>query len=140
VTENPGPEHDQPFDWSLSPTPRYGPPVAALVADSGVQSCKSIAAGRSASPTASASTDAATTTMTADQYRTVRAQFSHSRYADLRTAGTHFVDLVWQAAGATDGSDGLGAALALLGPLVSAYSDLSGACANHGVVLPPLGD
>jgi hypothetical protein len=29
---------------------------------------------------------------------------------------------------------------ALLGPLVYAYSDLSGACANHGVVLPPLGD
>jgi hypothetical protein len=114
-------------------------PVSRLVADPGVESCKGITAEHSATPAPGASASNSAQTLTADEYKKARKQFTDSRYADLRTAGAHFVDLVWQASGSSSNSDAnLGSALALLGPLVSAYSDLSGACANHGVVLPPL--
>jgi hypothetical protein len=106
-------------------------PLANLLKDSGLESCKAMADQKSAGPR-----NDSTSKFTADDYKRVRAQFVGSRYSDIRVSGTHFVDVVWQAQGAR--SDDLGAALMLIGPLVNAYSDLAGACANHGVVLPPL--
>jgi hypothetical protein len=113
-------------------------PAANLVADRGVEACKAIAA--STSTGSNADSASGTGKFTASQYQQIRKQFTDSRYSDIRTAGDHFVDLLWQAQGVgTSGDDSdLAAALALFGPLVSGYSDLSGACANHGIVLPPL--
>jgi hypothetical protein len=120
----------------LSAAFRVGP-AANLLADSGVESCKAIAAQKSASNPNNTSGPVGKTTVA--DYRKARAQFTNSRYADLRTAGAHFLDVVWQAQSALgNGPDASFGALAFLGPLLSAYSDLAGACANHGAVLPPL--
>jgi hypothetical protein len=117
----------------LSAALRVGP-AANLVADRGVEACKAIAADKSSG------SSSGTGTFTAADYQRIRKQFTDSRYADIRTAGDHFVDLVWQAQGVGNSNDDsdFGAVLVLVGPLVSAYSDLSGACSNHGFVLPPL--
>lgn len=75
----------------------------------------------------------------ADEYLKLRKKFSGSRYDDIRDSGTKFVDLVRQFDGTDKNSDGaLGMALVLGGQLVQSYSSLSGACANHGVTIPPL--
>jgi hypothetical protein len=72
-------------------------------------------------------------------YQKLRKVFSDSRYADIRDSGTKFTDLIWQFQGMDSKSDGaLGMALAAVGQLMQTYSSLSGACANHGVVIPPL--
>jgi hypothetical protein len=76
--------------------------------------------------------------MTESEYLDLRARFANSRYADLRDSGTKFVDLIWQLSGVSDGGEALGAILLMGGQLVQAYSSLSGACAAHGVVIPPL--
>lgn len=81
--------------------------------------------------------------MTAAKYREMRKPFADSRYADIRDSGTKFVDLAWQFAGSTgqnsNNNDGsLGMALVAVGQLFQSYSSLSGACANHGVTLPPI--
>lgn len=80
--------------------------------------------------------------MTEASYLKLRKPFANSRYSDIRDSGTKFVDLVWQFAGATQkggNEDGaLGMALVMGGQLMQSYSSLSGACANHGVTIPPL--
>lgn len=77
--------------------------------------------------------------MTPERYQKLRKPFADSRYADIRDSGTKFVDLVWQLAGTDTNKDGaLGMVLMLGGQTMQSYSSLSGACANHGVVIPPL--
>ncbi len=112
-------------------------PASRLHADSGVRACKDVATGDTAGGTRS---NAGDVTMSQDDYRRIRGQFQGSRFADLRGSGTHFVDLVWQIGRMLRaGGDPLTSAIAYGGEVFSAYSDLSGACANHGVTLPPLG-
>jgi hypothetical protein len=73
------------------------------------------------------------------EYRKLRKLFADSRYSDIRDSGTKFVDLVWQFQGVDTNKEGaLGMALVMGGQLMQSYSSLSGACANHGVVIPPL--
>jgi hypothetical protein len=111
-------------------------PASRLHADSGVQACKDVAAGDNAGNTRS---NAGDVTMSQDDYRRIRGQFQGSRFADIRGSGTHFVDVVWQIGRMfRSGGDPLAPAIAYAGEVFSAYSDLSGACANHDVTLPPL--
>ena len=111
-------------------------PASPLHADSGVQACKDVAAGDDAGDTRP---NAGDVTMSPDDYRWIRGQFQGSRFADIRGSGTHFVDVVWQIGRMfSSGGDPLAPAIAYAGEVFSAYSDLSGACANHGVTLPPL--
>ena len=61
--------------------------------------------------------------VTAAGYRQIRAQFAGSRWPDLRTAGTDYVDLAVQLLTAR-GTDGY--------QTVWFYQRLSAACAEHG--------
>jgi hypothetical protein len=65
--------------------------------------------------------------ITAADYRHIRARFAGSRWPDLRTAGTDYVDLAVQllTARGTDGYE-----------TVWSYRRLSAACARHGRPLP----
>lgn len=77
--------------------------------------------------------------VTQADYQKLRKVFADSRYADIRDSGTKFTDLVWQLQGMDTNADGaFGMALAFLGQVMQSYSSLSGACAAHGVVIPPL--
>ena len=60
--------------------------------------------------------------VTADDYRQIRAQFAGSRWPDLRTAGTDYVDLAVHLLTAR-GTDGY--------QTVWFYQRLSAACAKH---------
>ena len=66
----------------------------------------------------------ATQDVSAAQYTTLRAEFAGSRFPDLRTAGTAYVDLAVQLLHAR-GTDGY--------ETVWFYQRLSAACAKHGV-------
>jgi hypothetical protein len=66
--------------------------------------------------------------VTAADYRQIRAQFAGSRWPDLRTAGTDYVDLAVKLLTAR-GTDGY--------QTVWFYQRLSAACAEHGRPLPP---
>ena len=61
--------------------------------------------------------------VTAADYRQIRAQFADSRWPDLRTAGTDYVDLALQLLTAR-GTDGY--------QTVWFYQRLSAACTRHG--------
>ena len=61
--------------------------------------------------------------VTAGDYRQIRAQFTGSRWPDLRSAGTDYVDLAVQLRTAR-GTDGY--------QTVWFYQRLSAACAQHG--------
>ena len=61
--------------------------------------------------------------VTAAGYRQIRAQFAGSRWPDLRTAGTDYIDLAMQLLTA-QGTDGY--------QTVWFYQRLSAACAKHG--------
>lgn len=100
--------------------------------DSGLAMCESIRDGQDAGSASDSDSP-----LTEAEYLELRAQFANSRYADIRDAGTRFVDLVWQLS-SVDDDDSLGAALLFAGQIMEAYSALSGACAAHGVVIPPL--
>ena len=66
----------------------------------------------------------ATQDVPAAEYTTLRAEFAGSRFPDLRTAGTAYVDLAVQLLHAR-GTDGY--------ETVWFYQRLSAACAKHGV-------
>jgi hypothetical protein len=104
-------------------------PAVSLTHDSGIEMCQMLV--ERSEPVQSASSREH---MTVAQYRAVRSRFAGSRYEDIRTTGTHFVDLLWQLDGADEG------ALLFAGQIFGAYGDLSGACFNHGVLLPRLTD
>ena len=66
----------------------------------------------------------ATQDVPAAEYPKLRAEFAGSRYRDLRTAGTAYVDLAVQLLQARGGTDGY--------QTVWFYQRLSAACAKHG--------
>ena len=66
----------------------------------------------------------ATQDVPAADYPKLRAEFAGSRFPDLRTAGTAYVDLAVQLLQARGGTDGY--------QTVSFYQRLSAACAKHG--------
>lgn len=108
--------------------------------DSGVAMCEQIRDAKTNNTTVTGSTSS-DGKLTLDGYHKLRRQFADSRYADLRDAGTKFIDLAWQLAQSTDSGDSegaLGAVLLMGGQIMQLYSSLAGACANHGVDLPPL--
>jgi hypothetical protein len=76
--------------------------------------------------------------MSEREYKEVRALFAGSRDEDIKEHGTTLIDLAWQIQN-TPEEDQLGAAFAYIGPITQAYTGLSGACAEHGYVLPPMG-
>lgn len=94
------------------------------VEDSGVSACKQMASNKNNSNMGK---------LTQKEYMNARKIFLDSDYKDLRESGTKFVDLVWQTSELKDME-----ALSFIQPLVSSYTELSGACASHGVVIPPL--
>lgn len=114
--------------------------------DSGVAACKQIAdeaksSGGAAGAGAGAGLGAADSgSLTRDEYNQARSQFAGSHYADLRDAGTKFVDLAWKLSGPDANTDDPTAGLALFGEVISDYTALSTACAAHGVTLPAIGD
>lgn len=92
-----------------------------LLADTGITACKTMAAYQSPNgvpgPTGPG----------------IRADFAGSRYADLRTAGTAMIDLLNDPT--TPYNDYIQSAATMLAD----YQNLTKACANHGVTLPPGG-
>lgn len=109
-------------------------PKATDRIDSGIQACKSISEGKDphGKPTDSPDSTGASETFTPEQYKDLRDVFADSRHDDIKAAGTKFVDVAYQAEGAGDG------ALAFLMPMMTSYTELSTACANHGYPLPAL--
>lgn len=71
--------------------------------------------------------------MTKDQYLTLRGVFQDSRYDDIRAAGTKMMDVLWQITNM--GKDAGLEAFPLVGQMMSAITDMQGACANHGIVV-----
>jgi hypothetical protein len=94
-----------------------------LSTDSGVAACRTIAARMIATDNG----------QPWPLDRNARADFAGSRYAGLRTAGTTIVDFLVEA-------DRTGfSAPTFEDTLVTDYTNLSAACARHGVTMPPLG-
>lgn len=103
--------------------------VPLIGKDSGVAACQAIAEGNSP-------TGAAGQTMTQDQYVELRGVFADSRYPAIRDNGAALIDVAWQIQGL--GTDpGLGI-LVYVQQMTSAYSGLTGGCAEHGYTLPAL--
>jgi hypothetical protein len=102
--------------------------------DTGVAACKAVA-----NPTEGGliRSDGAET-MSEQEYKDVRKLFADSRDENIKEHGTALMDLAWQIQN-TPEEDQLGAAFAYIGPITQAYTGLSGACAEHGHVLPPMG-
>jgi hypothetical protein len=71
--------------------------------------------------------------VTAGDYPRIRAEFASSRWPDLRTAGTAYIDLAVQLHKARGGTDGYPAVW--LYQAVWSYQRLSAACAQHGQAL-----
>jgi hypothetical protein len=104
--------------------------------DSGVAMCKAIAetagAGRpDAAPVAQAELA---------RIREVRALFADSRYEDIRIPGVAMMDLSAQFVlmQGGDAESGLGAGLALVGPMMTANAGLAGGCREHGYEIPAM--
>jgi hypothetical protein len=101
---------------------------SALREDSGVAACKAMAARTNSTTT--------NTEFTAKDYQRTRKLFADSDDAAIRTNGTKLIDAAWQASKTTDNN--AFSVLALVGSMTDAYTGLTGACASHGVTLPPL--
>lgn len=97
--------------------------------DSGIAACEAF---RDKSKVDGASTDT-NSTLTEAQYRQLRKVFEDSRYDDIKAAGTKMMDVLWQVSqlGKNPGIE----ALPYLGQMMSAITDVQGACANHGIVI-----
>jgi hypothetical protein len=109
--------------------------------DSGLATCESMRDSRADGEFVDlGDADDGTARFTEREYREFRSRFAGSRYDDLREAGTAFADIVWQVSGTGKPGDWLGALLLTGGRLIQAYSDLSGACEEHGVTIPRLTD
>lgn len=108
--------------WNKSP----------LTKDSGVVACEQMTQEKGGPLAANKTSDGK---WTEQQYRDARKIFANSRYEDLSKAGTHLVDVIWQVNGLKDDDPSI---LIMAGQITSAYTDLSGACAAHGVTIKPL--
>lgn len=99
--------------------------VSQLKTDSGVTACRTVA-----KPATVANSQPA---MARATNHTVRGQFADSGYADLRTAGGHYVDAMdnMLAPYGTEPKAGTES-------VPKAWAELTDACGNHGVTLPSL--
>jgi hypothetical protein len=68
--------------------------------------------------------------------RAVICCFADSGDKAIRSNGTKLIDTAWQAGQISD--ENAFSVLALVGPMTESYTGLTGACAAHGVTLPPL--
>lgn len=109
-------------------------PGADLVKDRGVRACEAISAVK-----AGKQLDVSGLGSGKDGIAVLRDAFNHSRYSDLKTAGTEAMDLMRQFAGA-NGDQATGLAIVAGGQMVQKWSALSGACSAHGVDIPSLAD
>lgn len=100
--------------------------------DSGVAACKQIAVNMKS--TVSTPDDK----MTPAVRDSKKSPFVHSRYADLKVAGSNVIDTVYRMDNSAD-TNSLGGGLADLTLVVNAWSSLQVACANHGADIPALG-
>lgn len=105
--------------------------------DTGIAACEALASGDKIRTLDKGNGTVRGSRMTEAEYQQIRAIFSDSRYSEIRTNGSAMVDYVWQFNEL--GPESALAALPLVGPLNQAYSGLSGGCAQHGIILPPLG-
>jgi hypothetical protein len=111
--------------------------------DSGVLACKEIVENAS-----NPSTSDSSSKMTDAQRKEKRKPFENSDYADIRTAGTAFVDVVYKIDNlptestnedeAVAAGEELGTAIGSTTLLTSHYNLLQNACANHGIQLPSI--
>jgi hypothetical protein len=111
--------------------------------DAGVALCRGLAEqGKGEDLSAGVDSDGDNTFSEAE-YTKLRGQIRSSRDEELREHGTALIDLMWQAQAIDENADEaeqFGAALLLVGNLSRAYTGLTGACAEHGITLPPLTD
>ncbi|HEY2672501.1 MAG TPA: hypothetical protein VGJ07_19285 [Rugosimonospora sp.] len=98
--------------------------VSRLKTDSGVAACRV-----AAKPATAANTQPAVARAT---NRTSRGQFAGSRYADLRTAGGHYVDAMDNMLTPYGGQTKPG-----VESVPRAWAELTQACGHHGVTLKP---
>ena len=70
-------------------------------------------------------------------FQYMRKQFADSQYADIREAGTNFVDKM-RVMPTPTGTDIAAIVKQLYLAMKAAYDPLIAACANHGVKLPPI--
>lgn len=103
-----------------------------LSPDTGVQACEAM---RENADKQQSGEDAS---MTASEYREIRKVFMSSNHEELRDAGTRFIDVSWQLASKGKQAPSEGAVLMYGAELISAYTDLVGACAAQGVEIPTL--
>lgn len=107
---------------------RFGP-------DPGIAACEAMAAKKSP---VSDSANRGGDKLTKAQYLELRDVFDGSRHDDIRTAGLKLVDVLWQISQIPEGEEF--GALAFIGTATSAMTELTGACANHGIVVSLQGD
>lgn len=141
-----------PGDWRKARTPLIIMAVAILVAagailrivgvlpywvpligqDSGVAACEAIASSGGTKIDGGAGENATD----AEKIRAVRALFADSRHDDIRQHGVAFMDLTTQIMAMGEKPDL--SALALVGPITTAYAGLAGGCADQGHTIPPM--
>lgn len=104
--------------------------------DSGVAACRAITQSVKSGDTK----DDSNTPMSEASYKHARAAWEHSKYADLRTAGTAIVDTIYKLDTQSSTDDSLGDAMTTLIVLRTNWGVLQNACGNHGVIVPNLPD
>ncbi len=111
--------------------------AAGPATDPGVAMCKLL---RDTKPSAGSGSGSGTGTpkLNDAQVQYMRKQFASSRYADLRQAGAEFLDLTTMRLPTPTGTDIVAIMRQALAKVMTAFTDLSKACANHGVKLPPI--
>lgn len=105
---------------------------SSAAADTGVTSCTQMAERQKAGTKSTGKMDDAS-------YHKVRAPFESSKYADLKTAGTEFVDAVYAGQKALEDDTPLQSSMGVITELSTKYASLQLACRNHGVKLSDLG-
>lgn len=101
-----------------------------LKPDPGIAACEAMAGKRG--PLGDANSDG-NDKLSESEYLKLREVFADSKHADIRAAGTKLVDVLWQVSQIPEGQE-LGA-IAYVGQVTGAMTELTGACANHGIVV-----
>jgi hypothetical protein len=103
-------------------------------ADSGVTACSQMAERQKAG------TKSTSKTMDEASYHKARQPFEDTKFVDLKTAGTDFVDAVYDGQKALAADDTpLQSSMGVITKVSLKYSSLQLACSNHGVQLADLG-
>jgi hypothetical protein len=109
-------------------------PAKNMFRDKGVRACAALAATKTGQRI-----DTRGLGSGGDGLAVLRNAFAHSRYADLRTAGTAAIDLLRQYQGG-NGDQVSGLAIVAGGQMVDRWAALAGACTAHGVTIPSLAE